>query len=111
MKNFPFSTISYIKRETATFFGVDEESEAAEKQKWLDRRRRMASRKYGALLPEYRPSDPDITKDVPDSTEVSDVSILKYSILGVFILPLFALALGYLRDMCRLFLKFLYIFE
>ncbi|CAB0035965.1 unnamed protein product [Trichogramma brassicae] len=42
---------NYIKRETATFFGVDEESEAAERQKWLDRRRRMASRKYGALLP------------------------------------------------------------
>lgn len=66
---------SYIKRETATFFGVDEESESAEKQKWLDRRRRMASRKYGALLPEYRPPDPDITKDVPDSMEVSDVSL------------------------------------
>lgn len=80
MKIFEFSTISYIKRETATFFGVDEESEAAEKQKWLDRRRRMASRKYGTLLPEYRPSDPDITKDVPDAMEVSDVSTLRYTL-------------------------------
>ncbi|OXU25480.1 hypothetical protein TSAR_000272 [Trichomalopsis sarcophagae] len=68
---------NYIKRETATFFGVDEESENAEKQKWLDRRRRMASRKYGALLPEYRPPDPDITKDVPDSMEVSDPVTLR----------------------------------
>ena len=67
---------SYIKRETATFFGVDEETEASERQKWLDRRRRMASRKYGALLPEYRPPDPDITRDVPDAMEVSDVSVL-----------------------------------
>ncbi|XP_058809114.1 inactive rhomboid protein 1 isoform X2 [Phymastichus coffea] len=63
---------NYIKRETATFFGVDEETEASEKQKWLDRRRRMASRKYGALLPEYRAPDPDITKDVPDSMDISD---------------------------------------
>lgn len=65
---------SYIKRETAQFFGVDEESEAVEKQKWLDRRRRMASRKYGALVPEHRPPDPDITRDVPDTTETPEVS-------------------------------------
>ncbi|KAL7307963.1 hypothetical protein TKK_0000054 [Trichogramma kaykai] len=68
---------NYIKRETATFFGVDEESEAAERQKWLDRRRRMASRKYGALLPEYKPPDPDITKDVPDALEVTDSVTLR----------------------------------
>ncbi|KAL0115580.1 hypothetical protein PUN28_010828 [Cardiocondyla obscurior] len=63
---------NYIKRETAQFFGVDEESEAAEKQRWLDRRRRMASRKYGALVPEHRPPDPDITRDVPDTTETPE---------------------------------------
>ncbi|XP_028048606.1 inactive rhomboid protein 1 isoform X4 [Monomorium pharaonis] len=63
---------NYIKRETAQFFGVDEESEASEKQRWLDRRRRMASRKYGALVPEHRPPDPDITRDVPDTTETPE---------------------------------------
>lgn len=64
---------SYIKKETATFFGVDEETEALEKQRWFDRRRRMASRKYGALHPEHKPPDPDITRDVPDSTEAPEV--------------------------------------
>ncbi|CAK9816920.1 Inactive rhomboid protein 1 [Anthophora quadrimaculata] len=63
---------NYIRRETAQFFGVDEESEAVERQRWLDRRRRMASRKYGALVPEHRPPDPDITRDVPDTTEVPE---------------------------------------
>lgn len=66
---------SYIKRETAQFFGVDEETETAEKQRWLDRRRRMASRKYGALVPEHRPPDPDITRDVPDTTDIPEVSL------------------------------------
>ncbi|XP_078034228.1 rhomboid-5 [Augochlora pura] len=63
---------NYIKRETAQFFGVDEESETAERQRWLDRRRRMASRKYGALVPEHRPPDPDITRDVPDTTDLPE---------------------------------------
>ncbi|XP_020284336.1 inactive rhomboid protein 1 isoform X2 [Pseudomyrmex gracilis] len=70
---------NYIKRETAQFFGVDEESEAVEKQRWLDRRRRMASRKYGALVPEHRPPDPDITRDVPDTTETpEDVTLRRW---------------------------------
>lgn len=72
---------SYIKRGTAQFFGVDEETEAREKQKWLDRRRRMATRKYGALVPEHRPPDPDITRDVPDTTEIPEVSALCRAIL------------------------------
>ncbi|XP_076621524.1 rhomboid-5 isoform X2 [Colletes latitarsis] len=63
---------NYIRRETAQFFGVDEETEATERQRWLDRRRRMASRKYGALVPEHRPPDPDITRDVPDTTDVPE---------------------------------------
>jgi len=71
-----FKFCSYIRRETAQFFGVDEESEASEKQRWLDRRRRMASRKYGTLVPEHRPPDPDITRDVPDTTETPEVSAL-----------------------------------
>jgi len=36
----------------------------------------MASKKYGALVPEHRPPDPDITKDVPDTTETPEVSAL-----------------------------------
>ncbi|XP_044006424.1 inactive rhomboid protein 1 isoform X3 [Aphidius gifuensis] len=63
---------NYIKKETATFFGVNEETENIEKQRWLDRRRRMASRKYGTLLNEHKTTDPDITKDVPDSTDIPD---------------------------------------
>ncbi|XP_076650881.1 rhomboid-5 isoform X3 [Halictus rubicundus] len=66
---------NYIKRETAQFFGVDEESETAERQRWLDRRRRMASRKYGALVPEHRPPDPDITRDVPDTTDLPEQGV------------------------------------
>lgn len=76
-----FFHFSYIKRETATFFGVDEETESLERQRWLDRRRRMASRKYGALLPEHKPVDPDITKDIPDSTEIPEVSFSVNSLL------------------------------
>ncbi|XP_074105720.1 rhomboid-5 isoform X2 [Cotesia typhae] len=68
---------NYIKKETATFFGVDEETEALEKQRWFDRRRRMASRKYGALNPEHKPPDPDITRDVPDSTEIPEDVVLR----------------------------------
>lgn len=35
---------NYLKKETATFFGVDEENEEKEQRIWLDRRIRMASR-------------------------------------------------------------------
>ncbi|XP_044252860.1 inactive rhomboid protein 1 isoform X1 [Tribolium madens] len=45
---------NYIKKETATFFGVDEESEEKQQRRWLDRRIRMASRTYGPLKDEYR---------------------------------------------------------
>jgi hypothetical protein len=45
---------NYIKKETATFFGVDEESEEKQQRRWLDRRIRMASRTYGPLKEEYR---------------------------------------------------------
>jgi len=44
---------SFIKRETAMFFGLDEEFEETEKLKWLDRRKRLATRKYGELKNEY----------------------------------------------------------
>ncbi|KAK9885142.1 hypothetical protein WA026_010653 [Henosepilachna vigintioctopunctata] len=47
---------NYIKKETATFFGVDEENEAEQQNIWLDRRKRMASRAYGPLKEEYRTS-------------------------------------------------------
>lgn len=37
----------------------------------------MASRKYGALLTNHKTPDSDITKDVPDSTEITDDVTLK----------------------------------
>lgn len=44
----------------------------------------MASRKYGALVPEHRPPDPDITRDVPDTTDVPEVSssVIKLAFRG-----------------------------
>lgn len=44
---------NYIKKETANFFGVDEENEDEEQKRWLDRRKRMASRTMGPLKDEY----------------------------------------------------------
>lgn len=35
---------NFIKKETASFFGVDEESEAGQRERWRDRRIRLASR-------------------------------------------------------------------
>ncbi|KAK9709269.1 Rhomboid family [Popillia japonica] len=45
---------NFIKRETANFFGVDEENESEQQQRWLDRRKRLASRKYGPLKEDYQ---------------------------------------------------------
>jgi hypothetical protein len=44
---------SYIRRETAVFFGVEESSEEKQQAIWLDRRKRLAVRKYGSLKEEY----------------------------------------------------------
>ncbi|XP_033606126.1 inactive rhomboid protein 1 isoform X3 [Cryptotermes secundus] len=44
---------NYIKRETAAFFGVEESSEEEQQARWLDRRKRLAIRKYGSLKEEY----------------------------------------------------------
>ena len=41
----------------------------------------MASRKYGALVPEHRPPDPDITRDVPDTTDVPEVSFVPVKLI------------------------------
>ncbi|KAL1497983.1 hypothetical protein ABEB36_008858 [Hypothenemus hampei] len=43
----------YIRKEAANFFGVDEENEDEERKRWLDRRKRMASRALGPLKDEY----------------------------------------------------------
>uniref|UniRef100_A0A6P7G5S4 Inactive rhomboid protein 1 n=1 Tax=Diabrotica virgifera virgifera TaxID=50390 RepID=A0A6P7G5S4_DIAVI len=43
----------YIRKETANFFGVDEEKEEEQKMRWYDRRRRMAYRTMGPLKEEY----------------------------------------------------------
>jgi hypothetical protein len=42
-----------VRREMARFFGVNEETEEAEKLVWLGRRRRLASRRYGDLKPHF----------------------------------------------------------
>ncbi|KAH1015690.1 hypothetical protein HUJ04_007035, partial [Dendroctonus ponderosae] len=44
---------NYIKKETANFFGVDEENEDDEQKRWFDRRKRMAFRAMGPLKEEY----------------------------------------------------------
>lgn len=59
---------SFIRRETAMFFGLDEEYEESEKLKWLDRRKRLATRKYGELKSEFINS----VNDIP-STQISQV--------------------------------------
>uniref|UniRef100_A0A0A9W1Q1 Inactive rhomboid protein 1 n=2 Tax=Lygus hesperus TaxID=30085 RepID=A0A0A9W1Q1_LYGHE len=43
-----------LKKNAAIFFGVDPDSENKEKNIWLGRRKRLASRRYGELKPEYR---------------------------------------------------------
>jgi hypothetical protein len=45
--------LSCIRRETAVFFGVEESSEEEQQARWLDRRKRLAIRKYGSLKEEY----------------------------------------------------------
>ncbi|XP_074027428.1 rhomboid-5 isoform X2 [Leptinotarsa decemlineata] len=44
---------NYIRKETANFFGVDEENENQQQLRWLDRRKRMACRTMGPLKEEY----------------------------------------------------------
>jgi len=50
------------------FFGLDEEFEETEKLKWLDRRKRLATRKYGELKNEYISS----ANEIP-TTHISQV--------------------------------------
>ena len=38
-----------MKQETISFFGVNERIEAAQQEKWIERRKRLALRKYGSL--------------------------------------------------------------
>ncbi|KAG0720207.1 Inactive rhomboid protein 1 [Chionoecetes opilio] len=40
---------AYMKKETKEFFGLDEFSEDNQRQRWQDKRKRLASRKYGQL--------------------------------------------------------------
>ena len=39
----------FVKKETREFFGLDEGSEATQRQRWEEKRRRLAARKYGQL--------------------------------------------------------------
>ncbi|XP_049772143.1 inactive rhomboid protein 1 [Schistocerca cancellata] len=43
----------FIKRETAVFFGVEESVEEEQRLRWLERRKRLAARKWGQLRPEF----------------------------------------------------------
>lgn len=68
---------NYIKRETATFFGVCEDNTSVQERRWLERRKRMATRTYSALkdeseLPErlrkrYRSAAADMHRNAPSS--------------------------------------------
>lgn len=40
---------SYMRQETISFFGVNENIEASQQEKWIERRKRLALRKYGSL--------------------------------------------------------------
>ncbi|CAL4066401.1 unnamed protein product [Meganyctiphanes norvegica] len=40
---------AYMKKETKEFFGLDEDSENVQRYRWEEKRRRLASRKYGQL--------------------------------------------------------------
>ncbi|XP_042216308.1 inactive rhomboid protein 1-like isoform X4 [Homarus americanus] len=40
---------AYMKKETREFFGLDDTSEANQRQRWQEKRKRLASRKYGQL--------------------------------------------------------------
>jgi len=55
------------------FFGLDEEFEETEKLKWLDRRKRLATRKYGELKNEYMNS----VNEIP-ITQISQVFLIFY---------------------------------
>lgn len=59
---------SYIKRETAVFFGVHEGTEDSERARWLERRKRLCTRKYGQLRSEFQPLCPSAS--APSSTQV-----------------------------------------
>ncbi|GFG40974.1 hypothetical protein Cfor_02952, partial [Coptotermes formosanus] len=41
-----------VRRETAVFFGVEESKEEEQQARWLDRRKRLAARRYGSLKDE-----------------------------------------------------------
>lgn len=53
------------------FFGLDEEFEETEKLKWLDRRKRLATRKYGELKNEYV----NCINEIP-TTQISQVLLV-----------------------------------
>lgn len=66
------------------FFGLDEEFEESEKLKWLDRRKRLATRKYGELKNEFIHS----LNEIP-VTQISQV-IVNCDIYFYFIRPCFS---------------------
>ncbi|XP_063234424.1 inactive rhomboid protein 1 isoform X2 [Bacillus rossius redtenbacheri] len=57
----------YIKRETAVFFGVEESCAREQQERWLNRRRRLAARTYGALRDDQQPPRTPSTPRTPTS--------------------------------------------
>jgi hypothetical protein len=53
-----FFAIRYLRRGTAAFFGVveegNQEEEDALKSRWLERRKRFSSKKFGSLREAYK---------------------------------------------------------
>ena len=44
-----------MRRETISFFGVNENIEISQQEKWIERRKRLAIRKYGNLKDDVPP--------------------------------------------------------
>lgn len=75
------------------FFGLDEEFEETEKLKWLDRRKRLMTRKYGELKTEYINS--------VNETPVTQISQVSHELLFVFFLTILQLLLTMIRFFSR----------
>ncbi|XP_046659942.1 inactive rhomboid protein 1 isoform X3 [Homalodisca vitripennis] len=61
----------FIKRETAVFLGVDKDTEARERARWLERRKRMCTRKYGLKKEHCIQERPQDARPTRDSSEMA----------------------------------------
>ncbi|KAE8748491.1 rhomboid like protein-1 [Frankliniella occidentalis] len=72
---------NYIKRETAAFFGVDAAQESAQRARWVDRRKRLAARRYGDLKDEFALTPSLPTTPVTPSTPYSQSRFARPDVL------------------------------